>query len=146
MKTKARFVGAAEMEGSSIAVFSPPHNEADFLWLSLEDLMRALLPLVKPGRAKPELRTPLLAREKAAHSGKIVWIVPHPVAQRLCAALDSWNGHKEAMGSNVLTGPAVKAYIEAMLIAHKRYMPFGMKGLQAAFENQGGPQVRGRRP
>ncbi|KQV39173.1 MULTISPECIES: hypothetical protein [unclassified Rhizobium] len=144
--TKARFVGVVEIKGKPVSFFSPPHEEADFLWVDLEQLAQVFVPedaakrLVKHSHNFGVASRPT---EAAVRDGKIVTIVPHPMAQGFCAFIDQQEGHIELQEDEWSLGPANLEYVKAFADAHSKFMPLSFEALAAAYRNQGGPHIRG---
>lgn len=142
---KAKLLGTATIEGKTVSFFSPPHGEADFLWVDVEELALAFLPPADARRMVSHAQNfdrANRAAETAVSGDRIVTIIPHPMAQGLCALIDQMNGHPLPK-EDECGGPANLAYVVALADTQRKYRPLSIGGLIAAFKNQGGPSMRG---
>lgn len=145
-KKKAQYVGSSEINGQSVAFFSPPHDESDFLWVDLEQLTRAFvseetaIQLVKTSHQLGRLKRPTAT---AHHNGRILTIVCHPIALGVCGVIDHKQGYVSASDSDWNNGPAALAYIKTLAEAQETFAPLSFEQMFAASANEGGPFMRG---
>lgn len=147
-KVKSKFVNAVEINGKMVSFFSPPHDEPDFFWVDIYELANAFLSndaaQTLVNHAQNFDRTNRAA-ETAAHNGRIVTVISHPLAHGLCGAIDGWNGHTDALEGEWGGGPAFLAYSVAAADIMRGHYGGGFSELMAAFKNQGGPSMQGMR-
>lgn len=145
MGMKSHYLGSQPINGADVSFFSPPHDEPDFIWVDLQALARAFLPeedaarMVKHAHRFDDACRPA---QTAVHGDRIVTIVSHPMAHGFCSYIDETNGYVLA-NDGWDNGPAALAYIVAMADAQHNFMPLGFDGLAKAFNNAGGPSMRG---
>jgi hypothetical protein len=146
MRIKSKYVNSAEINGRMVSFFTPPHDEPDFFWVDVEELARAFLPRAaarKMVKHSQDFDRTNRAAETAAHNGKIVTIISHPLAGGLCGAIDQLNGYQDSEEDEWGGGPAFLAYTKAAATIMQGHSSGGIPGLIAAFKNQGGPNLRG---
>ncbi len=143
---KAKLLGTATINGKTVSFFSPPHGEADFLWVDVEELALSFLPPADARRMVSHAQNfdrANRAAETAVNGDKIVTIISHPMAQGLCSLIDQMSGHPLPKDDEWGGGPANLAYVVALADTQSKFRPLGISGLIAAFKNQGGPSMRG---
>lgn len=144
----ARFLGSKPVNGHEVGFYSPPHGEPDFVWADLQQLASAFLPGEAAARMVQHThKFDLVKRpvETVAHDGRIVTIVPGVMAHGFCNFIDAQNGHVQLTKEDWNNGPAAMAYIVASADAQIDFLPLGWDGIARAFNNQGGPYMRGMR-
>lgn len=148
MRVKSKFLASSIIEGKSVAFFSAPHDEPDFIWVDAYGLARAFGPrglarsLVKMSQNFDRENR---ASETAAHNGKIRTIISHPMARGLCSVFDSRNGYVSDDDDEWGGGPCETAYIKAMSEIQKEFAPLTLDQMVSSFHNQGGPGMSGVR-
>lgn len=139
-----RLLISADINGSPVSFFSPPHTQPDFPWVDIEELAAAFL---DDGEAKRMVQhAQNFDRDKrpvtTARSGdKIVTIIPHAFAQGLCGAIDQWSGFVGKDEDD--TGPAHDVYCRTAGVVAADHWPLDFDQLIYAFRNPGGPFLEG---
>lgn len=141
MRVKAKFLATANINGSPVSFFTPPHDEPDFIWVDIYELACAFLPEDAASRMVNHAQNfdrENRAAETAAHDGKIRTIVSYPMARGMCGCIDQMNGNgkdDEDWGG----GPCENDYIFASCDVQNDHHPLSFEETLSAFHNQGGP-------
>lgn len=135
-------LGEISVNGKTVSVFRPPHNEPDFPWIDVEELAKAFLPRQEARRIVK--MTHKFGDGKRAHStarngDRIATIVCHAMAQGLVGMIDHGNGHR----GDFEDGPAHRAYCTALGVFAAKHWPMSLQDIFHAFKNPGGEFLRG---
>jgi hypothetical protein len=129
-------LGTATINGHQVSFFKPPHSEPDFPWVDVEELASAFLPadeakrLVEHAQGFDRDARPVAT---ARNGDRIATIMPHVLAQGLCAAIDQFDGHAEE------EGPAFAACCRAAGRFAAEHWPMSFDDIITAFHHPGGP-------
>lgn len=136
---KARKLADMVVEGEAVAFYAPPHDEPDFPWVAALQLASAFIPadaalhMLQNTQRYEEGKTVLTV----ADGDVLVTIMPHPLAQGLCGAID--DVLSDAPSDE---GLAYKAYCKAMAVVMRDHYRLPIHEALAAFKNAGGPFLR----
>ena len=137
---KAKKLIDMTIEGEAVAFYAPPHDEPDFPWVAALPLAKAFLPedaavqMLKNTQRFEEGKTVLTISDGDA----LVTIMPHPLAQGLCSAIDEILSDTPEDED----GPALAAYTEALQGVLSKHFVMPFERAMAAFKNAGGPFLR----
>ncbi|WP_314712913.1 hypothetical protein [Sphingobium yanoikuyae] len=140
----AEILARAEINGKLVTFFSPPHAEPDFPWVDVEELARAFLDdgaakrMVQHAQNFDRDNRPVTT---AQNGDRIATIIPHAFAQGLCGAIDQWDGFIPDEEED--NGPAHWAYCGVAGRVCADHWPLSFEQIFQAFNNQGGPFLRG---
>ncbi len=141
--TKAKKVGEITVNGRQVSMFTPPHDEPDFMWVDMQELARCFMSANEARKAVEMARQfggDQRTYDMAANGDRLVVIVPHAMAQGFCGARDAsegWTAEDE-------NGPHTNAYCIAAGVFNADHGPkLSFEQIVSAFHNQGGPFLRG---
>lgn len=134
-------LGEISLNGKTVSVFRPPHNEPDFPWVDVEELAKAFLPRQEARRIVK--MTHKFGDGKRAHAtarngDRIATIICHAMAQGLAMMIDHRNGHC----GDPEDGPAHLAYSLALGVFAADHWPMSFEDIFHAFKNPGGGFLR----
>lgn len=144
MTTPATFVAKAIINGKEVSFFTPPHNEQDFLWVDIEELVKAFMPRSEAKRIVKLSQAPFKGKRMVAtarNGDRIATIGCHAVAQGVCGLIDHINGHDNSPDDG-MDGPAYMEYCIASANVGNEHKPKSFEEIFTAFHNNGGPFTR----
>ncbi|MGE6740266.1 hypothetical protein ACQKGC_08350 [Allorhizobium pseudoryzae] len=139
----SRLLTVAKINDLPVSFFTPPHDEPDFPWVSVRDLVVALEG--DEETADRFVRHTWNFNEKndvyttAKDGDRIVTIIPHVMAQGIAGAFDEKNGFVATEDEDA--GPCHWAYCIAAGRTAVDHWPLSFQEMFAALENCGGPYM-----
>ncbi|MGE4372903.1 MAG: hypothetical protein AB7E29_08390 [Xanthobacter sp.] len=143
--TKAKKIGEITVNGRQVSMFTPPHDQPDFMWVDIEELARAFLPRAEARRMAAMARQ--VGGNKRTHAtatngDKIVTIVCHAEAQGFLGFLDVKAGRVPRNSEDM--GPSSDTYSWAAAKFESEHGKLNsQEAIIHAFHNQGGPFTAG---
>ena len=142
----AQKVGEITVNGKQVSMFTPPHDEPDFMWVDIEELARAFLPKKDAKRMVDHARNfgAGMRRYSTARNGdRIVTIICHPMAQGFCGFIDQRAG-KHVSREDDDMGPSCREYSWAAAKFESEHGKLNsIEDITHAFRNQGGKFMEG---
>lgn len=132
-----KFLASVEINGRIVDFFEPPHEEPDFPWVDAFQLARAFLPKAVAYQQLGLAQQYGQGTKAISHDGKIVTIMCHAIAQRMCSFLDCKRGCDIEED-----GPVFNAYSKAMGSIVSEHVDMSVEDISYAFRNSGGKYMR----
>lgn len=145
MERPAKLLTTAKINGKDVSFFSPPHDEPDFIWVDLEELVLAFLPAADAKRLVKHAQNFFPGHRSVAtarNGDRIATIACHAMAQGVCSFIDVLNGHEKATDDG-MNGPAFREYCIASADVENSHGSLSIQDIGKAFRNNGGPFMRG---
>lgn len=135
-------LGEITLNGKTVSVFRPPHDEPDFPWVDVEELAKAYRPRQEARRIVKmthQFGDGKRAYATARNGDRIATIIPHAMAHGLVATIDFGNGHR----GDPEEGPVHREYSIALGVFTAKHWSMSFEDIFHAFKNPGGEFLRG---